>query len=108
MQDEKCDGYKELELLGVLSQFKHVLDEKPGQTNIVKMNIRLEEGTKVISQSPYRIPDRLKAGVKSEIDSFIAGNIIEPSDSPWCSPCVPVVKLDGKVRHCVDYRHLNK
>ena len=63
---------------------------------------------KVISQSPYRIPDRLKAGVKSEIHSLIADNIIEQSDSQWCSPCVPEVKPDGKVRLCVDYRCLNQ
>ena len=68
------------------------------------MKIEVEEGTRVISQKSYRFPDRLKAGVKQEIDTLLDSKIIEQSDS---SPSVPVVKLDGKVRLCVDYRKYN-
>ncbi len=51
--------------------------------------------------------NRLKDGVKREIDLLLESNIIEPSESAWASPCVPIVKSDGKVRLCVDYRRLN-
>ena len=33
--------------------------------------------------------------------------IVEKSRSPWSSPMVPVRKLDGSVRLCVDYRTVN-
>ena len=50
-----------------------------------------------ISQGPYRIPDRLKDGVKRKINTLQEDGIIEHSDSTWCSPCVPVVKPNGQV-----------
>ncbi len=33
---------------------------------------------------------------------------MEPSDSQWASPLVPVVKSNGSVRLCVNFRKLNE
>ena len=105
--DEECDEFDNNELLGVLSEFDSVMSDIPGETSVAKMSIDIEHGTRVIFQRPYRIPDRLKYGVKQEIDLLLESNIIEPSESAWASPCVPVVKPNGKVRLCIDYRRLN-
>ena len=70
------------------------------------MKIEIHEGTKVISQNPSRLPDRLKEAVLVELDNLIKANIIEPSDSHWASPLVPVAKPNGKKRLCVDFRKL--
>ena len=50
----------------------------------------LEPGTSVISQALYRVPDRLKEGVRSELDSLIDAGIIEFCTSSWSAPLVPV------------------
>ncbi len=41
-----------------------------------------------VSQRPYRVPDRLKDGVKREIDLLLESNIIEPSESAWALVCL--------------------
>jgi len=42
----------------VWSQFDDVLSKKPGKTDVVTMDITLAEETGVISQMPYRLPDK--------------------------------------------------
>ena len=104
---EDCEDFKDSDLQEVLGEYKDILTDKPGMTSVVKMDIRLEPGTKVISQVPYRLPDRLKEGVKRELDDLIESDIVETSESTWASPLVPVAKPDGRIRLCVDFRWLN-
>ena len=65
-------------------------------------------GEQPISSPPYRIPDRLKDGVREEVLKLVELGIVIPSQSPWASPVVPVPKQDGSVRVCIDYRRLNE
>lgn len=58
-----------------------------------------------MNPAPHRLPDTLQSGVKEEVDRLVQAGIIEPSNSAWAS--VPVVKPDGLVRVCVDYKRVN-
>ena len=53
------------------------------------------------------MPESMKNVVKSELDSMLANDIIEPANSPYASPIVLVRKADNTWRVCVDYRRLN-
>jgi hypothetical protein len=45
--------------------------------------------------------------VNKEVSDMLSMNIIEPSDSPFCSPIVIVPKKDGSNRFCINFRMLN-
>ncbi|GFR95024.1 polyprotein [Elysia marginata] len=49
----------------------------------------------------------MRATLNEEVRNMLNAGIIEPSDSPYCSPSVIVKKRDGGNRYCVDFRLLN-
>ena len=51
-------------------------------------------------------PDQ-RANLKEQLDEWIQQGIIEPENSPWASPLVPVKKKDGRTRWGTDLRQLN-
>ena len=104
----KCKDFDEVKVVEMLrGEFPEVFSDLPGKTNAC--SLKIETGTEAPRRSPpYRIPDRLKEGVRSEVDKLVELGIVVPSTSPWASPVVPVPKSDGTVRVCIDYRKLNE
>ena len=45
---------------------------------------------------------------KDEVRDVINLDIVEPSESPYCSPVLIVKKKDKTNRFCIDFRTLNK
>ena len=54
------------------------------------------------------LPQSYETEVKKQIEDLLDKGVIEISDSPFASPIVPVVKRDGSIRKCCDYRKLNE
>ena len=88
-------------------EFPNVFSDLPGSTKVAKLEIKTGEAEPRASH-PHRVPDRLKEGVRAEIEKLVELGIVVPSSSPWASPIVPVPKSDGTVRVCIDYRQLNE
>ena len=103
-----CDGFEEEEMVKMLKgEYPEVFSDLPGKTNAC--TLRIDTGLEAPRGShPYRIPNKLKEGVRSEVEKLVGLGIVVPSTSPWASPVVPVPKTDGTVRVCVDYRKLNE
>jgi hypothetical protein len=57
---------------------------------------------------PYRHPRRFKDEIEKEIKELLAMGHIRPSSNPFASSVVLVLKKDGTMRMCIDYRALNK
>lgn len=63
--------------------------------------------TRPLKQHPYRVNPFKKAQMAKEVDFMLANGIIQPSASPWSSPCLLVLKSDDTFRFCTDYRKVN-
>ncbi|GFS11869.1 reverse transcriptase [Elysia marginata] len=94
------------ELNSLLVEYKDVLTDVPGRTNSYTYDIRLTSSTP-IRRNPYPTPQATRATLNEEVRNMLNAGIIEPSDSPYCSPSVIVKKRDGGNRYCVDFRLLN-
>ncbi len=106
--EEKCAGFKEEELAGVLEEFQELFSERPGLCTLWECTIEVAEGCVPVNLSVRRVPFKLREGVETAITQMLRDGVIEESTSVWSSPIVPVVKPDGSVHVCVDYRGLNE
>uniref|UniRef100_A0A914E902 RNA-directed DNA polymerase n=1 Tax=Acrobeloides nanus TaxID=290746 RepID=A0A914E902_9BILA len=73
----------------------------------IQHRIDLLPDTEPVQEKPRRIAFPLREEAQKLIDNYLAQKIIEPSNSPFCSPIHLVRKKDGTIRFCVDYRQLN-
>lgn len=78
----------------------------PGKTDLVEHVVRLKDKGPV-RQRAYRVPQHLVAKFHKEVEEMQLLGGIEPSQSEWCSPVVIVVKKDGSLCICIDFRMLN-
>jgi hypothetical protein len=63
--------------------------------------------SKPVKQPPRRVPIAFAEEEKKLIVQTQEQGIIRKSSSPWSSPLVSVIKKNGKVRPCVDYRGIH-
>jgi hypothetical protein len=80
--------------------------KKPRKTSIVKHFINTGDHSP-IKQRAYRVSPIENEIIKKEIKEMLENGIISPSKSLWASPVVLIIKKDGSIRFCIDYRKLN-
>jgi hypothetical protein len=87
--------------------FGQILPGRPPDRGF-EHTIELEEGAKPVITMPYRHPRRFKDEIEKAIKELLAMGHIRPNNSPFTSSVVLVLKKDGTMRMCIDYRALNK
>ena len=71
----------------------------------VKVSLQVTADAKPIYQRSRPVPFALRSRVEAELDRLENCGVIEPvSYSEWAAPIVPVVKQDGSIRICGDFR----
>ena len=92
-----------IEFTGVFSQS----DEDLGLTHLTEHVIDTGNAHPV-KQAPRRVPLAYTWEDKKALDKLLKQGCIRPSNSPWASPVVFVMKKDGSVRPCYDMRRVNE
>lgn len=93
----------------VLCKFSDIFirsDSDLGITDLVKHSIDTGN-TKPIKQPPRRLPLAYAEEERKIISQMEENGIIRKSRSPWASPLCLVLRKNGKIRPCVEYRKLN-
>ena len=81
--------------------------DKPGVTPHVMHRIDTGDA-RPVHQNPRRRSPKESQIILEHTDKMLKNGQISPSMSPWASAVVLIMKKDGSVRFCVDYRQLNK
>ncbi|CAL9020082.1 unnamed protein product, partial [Prunus brigantina] len=83
--------------------------EMPGLSrDLVEHRLPTTEDFKPFKQPPRRISSKVELQVKEEIVRLVKAKFIRPARYvEWLSNIVPVKKMTGEIRICVDFRNLN-
>lgn len=89
----------------VLDTHKDVFEEGLGTLKGTKVKIYVDPQAKPRYHKARPVPYALKSTIELELDRLESEGIISPVEfSEWAAPIVPVVKPDGSVRICGDYK----
>lgn len=89
----------------VKSQFAEVFSPGWGNFKGEEIVLKLNPDSKPICLPVRRVPFALREKVNNEIKRLIDNGRIEPvQQSEWGTPVVPILKSDGSVRLCGDYK----
>lgn len=97
-------------LEGLLKEYEILFGEEAGVISGEPAAIELKENARPIFIRARQVPYALRSRVEAEIDHLVQENILVPvNHSEWATPIVPVVKGNGKIRICGDFKTtLNK
>ena len=91
----------------LVTNFASTFTGKPGCTTLLEHDIKLTTNTPVRVKQ-YPLPFNMMEAAKDEVRDMINLDIVEPSESPYCSPVLIVKKKDNTNRFCIHFRTLNK
>ena len=102
-----CNNHEcySISLQGILDDFATVFSSELGTLKGTTATIRLDPTAQPRFYKPRAVPYALKAKIDKELDRLVQQGVIEPIEmSEWAAPIVPVLKKDGSIRICGDYK----
>ena len=70
-------------------------------------SINVKPGTRPVKHKERSYQPAVRNCIIDEVNKLLEQGFVEPGYGPWRARCVPVLKPDGTIRFCVDYRDLN-
>lgn len=97
------DGKAEVRVL--LERYKEITEVKLEKIQGLQARLRLKENVSPIFYKARTVPFKLIPIIEKELDRLEAEGIMERVNSAqWATPIVPVLKKDGSVRICGDFK----
>nr|XP_025628487.1 uncharacterized protein LOC112721656 [Arachis hypogaea] len=76
--------------------------------SLIEYRLALKPNTRPVKQTPRRFAPEINVKIKEEIERLIKAKFIRTTRYlEWVSNIVPVMKKNGKLRVCIDFRDLN-
>ena len=89
----------------ILSDYKIVFSDELGTLKDFQAEIPVDPQVKPIYIRARPVPYSLKEKIEHELDRLVNLGIYQPvASSKWAAPIVPVLKGDGGIRICGDYK----
>ena len=89
----------------ILEKHKALFRSELGQAKTIEANLHIASEAKPRFCKARQVPHALQKKVDDELSRLELSGIIEPVQfSEWAAPIVPVLKPDGSVRICGDYK----
>ncbi|CAJ2657607.1 unnamed protein product [Trifolium pratense] len=101
------------ELVELLKEFKDCFawdyNEMPGlDRNLVEHRLPIRPDKKPVKQAPRRFAPEILSKIKEEIERLLRSKFIRTARYvEWLANIVPVIKKNGSLRICIDFRDLN-
>ena len=89
----------------VVQSYPHLFKDGLGTLQGVKAKIHVDPSATPVFHKARPVPYALKDKIEQDLERLEKAGIIEPVQfSKWATPIVPVMKQDGTVRVCGDYK----
>ncbi|KAB0801764.1 hypothetical protein PPYR_03950 [Photinus pyralis] len=94
----------------VIQEFSEVFKDELGEFKGNPIKFVFQENVSPVVLRARRVPFALKPKIEEELDKLVRQGVLEPVEHPvWATPIVPVIKKNGDIRICGDYKStLNK
>jgi len=94
-----------LTLQDILDKHQTVFSSTLGMVRGVTAKVHVDPQARPKFHRPRSVPHAMKVKVEAELERLHQQSIIEPVQfSDWVAPIVPVLKPDGSIRICGDYK----
>ncbi|KFD47113.1 hypothetical protein M513_12023, partial [Trichuris suis] len=89
----------------LLDEYCDLFSENISAVKVPPVTLHIDEKVAPIQMSARKVPFALRDRISEELDRLVRQGILEPVEyTDWATPIVPVIKEDGGIRICGDYK----
>ncbi|CAK1578752.1 unnamed protein product [Parnassius mnemosyne] len=103
-------NYKDFDESNFMYRFSEVFADGLGRFSGGRVSIHLRQGARPVFMRARPLAYALREPVERALEQLVRDGVLTPVErSDWATPIVPVLKKDGNIRICADYKlTLNK